>query len=110
MVPLLIQGHIYRHYIEPVRLYFLFGGTYEYIRALYEYLLTLGCDKISMTFSELEQVLGFTLPKSAYAYPAWWANNGQGHTHAQAWLDAGYKVEDVDLRAKTVGFLKSGAL
>ena len=75
---------------------------------LYDYLLALRWSKISITFSELEQVLRFALPNSAYVHRAWWANNGQRHCHAQAWLDAGYKIENVDLRAKTVSFLESG--
>mgnify|MGYP000954077574 CR=1 FL=1 len=74
---------------------------------LYEYLLTSIMSTISMTFSELEQLLNFPLPNSAYAYSAWWANGG--HSHAHAWLDAGYRVEHVDFQTKTVSFLKTGA-
>jgi hypothetical protein len=68
----------------------------------------LGCcqERVSMTFLELEQVLGFALPESAHTYGAWWANGG--HCEAHAWLGAGYKVERVDIPATTVTFSKIG--
>lgn len=74
---------------------------------LYDYLQKTDLNKITMTFFELEQVLGFILPRSACTYSAWWANGG--HSHAHAWLDAGYKVERIDLRTKTVSFYKHDA-
>lgn len=61
-----------------------------------------------MTFSELEKTLGFVLPKSAYAYKAWWANGG--HSQAQAWLNAGYKVKRADWQTQTVCFYRSGSI
>ena len=36
-----------------------------------------------MSFSEIERVLGFKLPKSAYQHEAWWSNNATGHSHAK---------------------------
>lgn len=56
-------------------------------------------------FSEIEDVLGFPLPDSAYSYPAWWANqSGGGHSQSSAWQSAGWKTSDLDLRAKRVRF------
>ena len=75
--------------------------------SLNKYLLECGKGRVIMTFLELEQVLGFNLPKSAYTYNAWWANGG--HSQAYAWLDAGYKVERIDIFTTTVTFCKSGA-
>ena len=63
---------------------------------------------ISMTFSELEQILGDTLPKSAYIYDAWWGNGW--HLQARAWLDAGYKAEQVHLEKQTVCFRRTKLL
>ena len=67
---------------------------------LYEYLRSLGQEKVNMSFSEIETILGFTLPKSAYAFRAWWADSG--HSQANAWLHAGYKVDKVDIPGKVV--------
>ena len=75
---------------------------------LYDYLRTSGQEKVKMSFSELETILGFTLPKSAYAYRAWWANGG--HTHANAWHHAGYKVDKVDILEKAVMFSRIDVL
>ena len=56
-------------------------------------------------FSDVEAVLGFPLPDSAYRYPAWWANqNGGGHSQTAGWQDAGWRTADLDLANKTVRF------
>jgi hypothetical protein len=62
---------------------------------------------VQLRFDEIERVLGFKLPKSAYDYEAWWSNNAVGHSHARAWLDAGWKTEDVDLAKRQVSFRRS---
>lgn len=62
-------------------------------------------DQIPMTFAEIEKVLGFKLPSSAYEYPAWWANDtGKSHVQARAWISAGYETEQVDQSAKKLVF------
>ncbi len=57
------------------------------------------------SFAEIERVLGFPLPKSAYSYPAWWSN-GSGMPHSAMWLDAGWRTSDLNLTGKTVHFLR----
>ena len=59
-------------------------------------------------FSEIEAILGFALPRSAYAYPAWWSNDPTGHSHSRAWLAAGWKTSDVDLNHQQVKFVRVG--
>lgn len=59
-------------------------------------------------FAEVEAVLGFSLPRSAYSYPAWWSNDATGHSHSLAWLDAGWKTEQVDIAAQQVTFRRAG--
>jgi hypothetical protein len=60
-----------------------------------------------MTFHEIERVLGFKLPKSAYEHEAWWSNNATGHSHARAWLKFGWRTEAVDLAGRKVTFQRS---
>jgi len=60
-----------------------------------------------MSFGEIESVLGFKLPKSAYKHEAWWSNNETGHSHAQAWLKLGWRTEAVDLTRRQVTFRRS---
>jgi len=58
------------------------------------------------SFSEIETILGFKLPKSARIHRPWWANQGQagGHSHALAWEMAGWRTAEVDLAAETLAF------
>jgi hypothetical protein len=60
-----------------------------------------------MSFSEIEGVLGFKLPKSAYKHEAWWSNNETGHSHARAWLKFGWRTEAIDLTRRQVTFRRS---
>lgn len=72
---------------------------------LENFLRSSGQESVNMSFLELEQILGFPLPESAYHYNAWWANGG--HDHAHAWMDAGYKTELASPKGHTVCFRKT---
>jgi hypothetical protein len=62
-----------------------------------------------MSFEQIERVLGFKLPKSAYEHEAWWSNNPAGHSHSRTWLEAGWRTQDVDLDARKVTFQRSSS-
>ena len=47
-----------------------------------------------------------TLPDSARSKRAWWSNRSKGALQASAWMEAGYRVEDVDLDGQRVTFRK----
>lgn len=54
------------------------------------WLLNNSSEKITLSFAEIEEILGFALPESARTYIGWWANDS---SHSQAvWLNAGYKT------------------
>jgi hypothetical protein len=63
----------------------------------------------TLTFDEMEKILGFKLPKSAYAYRQWWANSTspRQHPYAQSWLAAGWTVDTVNQQDKWVRFRRS---
>ena len=65
--------------------------------ALEQYLERSESPTITLTFEDIERILGEPLPASARKYAAWWANSSEGHSHANAWLNAGVKVEQVKL-------------
>lgn len=44
-------------------------------------------DKISLSFSDIEEILGFKLPESAYNHSRWWMND-INHSQAKGWMDA----------------------
>ena len=65
---------------------------------------------VPMSFAQIERILGFALPASAYEYPAWWSNHVSSHVQAQAWANAGYQVEQLDLAAKKVVFKRGNPM
>lgn len=64
--------------------------------------------RVSMTFREIEQILGASLPSSAHDHAAWWSNERGPTSHVQcsAWQGAGYDVESVDRGAGSVTFVR----
>ena len=58
---------------------------------------------VSMTFSEIERILGDPLPASARKHRPWWAND-KTHVQAEAWMDAGWEVDHVDINSEQVTF------
>ncbi len=58
-------------------------------------------------FAEIERILGFGLPRSAHDHQAWWSNTRAGHSHAAAWLDAGWRTAALDLAARQVSFVRA---
>ena len=72
---------------------------------LFEFLAERSGNQIEITFSELEQILGFKLPDSAYLYRPWWANQAKsGHSQAMAWDTAGGKTKLVNLEEEKLMF------
>ena len=65
--------------------------------ALYKYLSKRKGKRIEMSFSEIEEIIGDKLPRSAYTYPAWWSNSRtKDHPHCRAWMNAGFMTVDVN--------------
>ena len=58
---------------------------------------------MSLTFSQIENAIGFSLPESARQYREFWANTTT-HSIALSWLSVGYKTVDVNLANETVVF------
>jgi hypothetical protein len=57
-------------------------------------------------FSEIERIIGATLPESARLYQAWWANqSGAGHTQATSWCSVDWNTKNVDLENEQVTFI-----
>lgn len=62
--------------------------------------------QVDMTFGELDDLVG-GLPASARRHRPWWSNEREGsHVQARAWLDAGWRVDSVNLTAERVRFIK----
>jgi hypothetical protein len=61
---------------------------------------------IRLSFEQIERILGFQLPASAYAYPAWWSNT---LSHRLGFMLAGYgfRTRHLDLATQRISFLKA---
>lgn len=65
-------------------------------------------EEVAMRFVDIEQVIGSKLPPSGRNHRIWWANSrGSNNPAAHAWMDAGYKVVQMNMSAETLVFLKS---
>jgi hypothetical protein len=58
-------------------------------------------------FGDVERVLGFPLPPSSRKHRALWSNNPRGHVMTQAWLEAGWRAEQVDLKGERLVFRRA---
>jgi hypothetical protein len=66
---------------------------------------TPGESPLTLTFKQIEKIIGSQLPDSARRYQAWWANqSGKGHSQAYSWACAGWRTSDLDLENETVTF------
>ena len=81
-------------------------GKYE---PLTVFLRTQTKERVSMTFAEIERVVGFKLPASAIEHRAWWSNNPSNSVMTKAWLDAGYQSEQVDMEKRKLVFARMGS-
>lgn len=82
------------------------GDKYSNLRV---YLENSNRASITLSFDEIEHIIGASLPPSASKYPnPWWANH-KGNPRATAWFGAGYRtVEPVQTCAhKTIVFIKA---
>ena len=56
-----------------------------------------------MSFEDIEQLLGGTLPASK-KYPAWWSNNPSNNPMTKEWLAAGFETGEVDVASGKLVF------
>lgn len=68
---------------------------------LKQYLEDCGKSELTLTFAEIEEIIGCSLCKSAYNYSAYW-NLSPTHTMPNTILAAGYKIAKIDLYAQNI--------
>jgi len=79
------------------------GSKYQ---PLLEFLRGSNQREVILSFAEIEALMNNPLPDSAKSKRAWWSNRSKGALQASAWMEAGYRVEDVDLDRQRVTFRK----
>lgn len=74
---------------------------------LFEHLQRCNQEAVTLTFTEIEALMGCSLPTSALRKKNWWSNRDSSSAlQAGAWISAGYQIESVDLIQQTVTFHK----
>ncbi len=76
---------------------------------LKHYLQNANLPEISLSFSDIETIIGASLPESALKHgEVWWSNN-YDHSQAVAWMDAGYETDYVTdtFKDKRIIFVKT---
>ncbi|MEM3715565.1 MAG: hypothetical protein QW341_01165 [Candidatus Bathyarchaeia archaeon] len=61
--------------------------------------------ELTLSFSEIEEIIGDRLPDSAYEQKGWWSNL-RGRLPSEAWLTVGWMVKEVDLEKRVVSFVR----
>lgn len=75
-------------------------------RGLAEYLLSSNKIKVTLTYPQIEEILGFALPDTAKKFKqSYWANT-ETHSYASSWLAVGYTTR-VDANSYAVTFIKN---
>jgi len=55
----------------------------------------------NLSFDQIEEILKFKLPSSAYEDERWWMREKEGnHVNLRAWTNAGWRVENVEVNKK----------
>jgi hypothetical protein len=84
------------------------GETMNGYEPLRRYLQAQGDEQVTLSFSDIADIIGDSLPESAHRQTAWWANDPE-HPEAQAWMGAGYDVAFMSLASETVTFVRVSA-
>jgi hypothetical protein len=61
--------------------------------------------QVKLSFARIDGLIGTNLPMSAYRSEKWWSNSTE-NAHSKGWLDAGWEVQEVNLKEGSVIFKK----
>ena len=71
---------------------------------LRRYLERVNANRLTLTFTEIEEIIGAKLPSSAIHYLEWWGNDWTHTQAAKGWLAAQWRAADVNLNKRVVHF------
>jgi hypothetical protein len=60
-------------------------------------------DQVTLSFARIEGIIGDNLPLGAVRNRSWWSNT-ESNVQGQAWMNASWRVEDVNLQERIVTF------
>lgn len=59
---------------------------------------------VTLSLAVIEELLHAPLPITAKRNRGWWSNRSRGAIQAQSWLQAGYHVDQIDLKQQKIVF------
>lgn len=63
--------------------------------------------EVRLSFGQIEEILKFNLPASAYEDERWWMREKEGnHVNVRAWANAGWKVKRIEVNRKQVWLVR----
>lgn len=65
--------------------------------ALKLYLQKITADKVTLTFAQIEKIVGFKLPLSSKKYPSWWSHKSSQNAICDAWTSEGFVKQQLDI-------------
>lgn len=77
---------------------------------LEKYLLALPQSKrkVTLSFEQIEEILKFKLPASAYEDERWWLHEKEGnHVNLRAWTNAGWRIKNVEVNRKLARLIRA---
>lgn len=60
---------------------------------------------VKLSLARIDGLIGTNLPMTAYREKRWWSNSSSS-VHSESWLDAGWEVQEVNLKGGFVVFKK----
>ena len=60
---------------------------------------------VKLSFARIDGLIGSSLPTDAFRDKSWW-NNSSSNAHVKAWLNAGWEVQEVNLKEGYAVFKK----
>lgn len=60
---------------------------------------------VKLSFARIDGLIGSSLPTGAFRDESWWSNSAS-NAHAKAWLNAGWEVQEVNLKEGFITFKK----
>jgi len=77
---------------------------------LYLYFKRSDEDVVILTIADVQSIIGGGLPASARSQRAWWSNRKTAVAQSAAWVEAGYRVDKLELEKNLITFRKIGSV
>lgn len=64
-------------------------------------------ERVTLSFGEIEKIIGAELPAAARDHRAWWANDTTAHVQSAQWLEVNWRVVSINMTSERVVFARA---